>query len=305
MADLRAAGAFSSGQGATFLDTGKPFSGIIAETMRRDPPRARTPAQLVATGDSRHCEVIGHSSAPNHHVGAIPRPGGRFQQVCIPGYGGHIAGKVAENVLGTTFAASNERATQILPLREMRRTRTAPETISAPGASGTRGLSVAPRVPGYAGTVPGKHSENVVEKRFAEANEAASALRQDNPYVTCHGWLRPGQWPGDRTALYKWNNRFSRADSHQLFTPEQEQRSYEANRDLGRTFGLTPAPRKVHKPGDRFLHSLYVRAQADAKRLDPTQQPAAGQPTHSAQLDSQRWRLHHALVMKNGNQRTY
>lgn len=304
MADIRGAGA-QSGLGGTFLDSGKAFSGVIGGTLRQDLPRARTPASHVACGDRGHTEVLSRAQQPNHQTGSIPRPGGRFQQVCIPGYRGHIAGKIAENVHGQTFGAENERASQMLPLRHLRRTTSAPELISAPGV-GNRGLSVAPRVPGYAGTIPGKHSETVHALRFAEATAAATQLRESNPHVVCDGWLRRGKWPANRMATYKWSNRFMRLDAQDLFTPEQEQDSFEMNRRLGQTFGLRAPKLNRHKPGDRYLHSLCIKADADkeSKRLDPTKQPAAGHPSASIMLDQQRWVMHNALALKNGNQRT-
>jgi len=303
MADVRGAGA-PSGLGGNFLDSGKPFSGVVGGTLRRELPRARTPSSAVASGDSGRCEVLPRAQQPNHQTGSIPRPGGRFQQVCIPGYRGHIAGKVVENVHGQTFGAENERAAQMLPLRHLRRTSSAPELISAPGAGGPRGLSVAPRVPGFAGAVPGNRSESVHGLRFAEACQAATQLRESNPHVACQGWLRPGKWPANRMATYKWNNRFMRLDAQDLFTPEQEQEAFEMNIRLGQTFGLKPAKPNRHRPGDRYLHSLNAKADKEAKKLDPTTLPPAGFPSASIMLDQQRWVMHNALALKNGNQRT-
>jgi len=294
MAENRAAG-IHSGHGGSFLDSGKPFSGVVRDTLHRDPPRLRTPAALCATGDARHCDVLGHVPGPSHQTGAMPKPGSSFQQVCIPGYGGHIAGKAAENVHGKTFGAANEHATHLLPLRQMRRVVSAPDYISAAGTHVPRGHSVAPRVPGYAGVIPGKNSESVHAKTFAVASEEAKGLRESNPHVTSDGWLRPGQWPGDRMATYNWNNRFMRADGHRLFTEEQDQLAYDTNRSLGQTFGLKPPKHNVYQPGDRFLHSLCKRAPDKEVRLDPAKQPAAGQPTHSIHLDGQRKRMHYTL----------
>lgn len=267
---------------------------------------------MLHVGDAQPCEVLPWLLSPNHLQGGIPRPGGRFSQVAIPGYKGHIAGKVAENMHGQTFCTENECATQMLPLRRMRRTASVPETISAP-SEGPRGLSVAPRVPGFAGHIPGKVAETVHGLRFAEANEAAQDLRERNPHMTCEGWMRRGRWPADRMATYKWNNRSSRMDTQELFTAEQEREARESNRLLGQTFGLNPPPARespaaanAYRP-DRFLqlkHQGSTRLTEEARTKSslrteegssPTGSEAAGRPSVSAKLDIERIRDHRLL----------
>mmetsp|Transcript_8915 Transcript_8915/g.27111 ORF Transcript_8915/g.27111 Transcript_8915/m.27111 type:complete len:180 (-) Transcript_8915:174-713(-) len=137
-----------------------------------------------------------------------------------------------------------------------------------------------------------------------ELSQDATRRRENNPHVTCEGWLRRGQWPADRMATYKWNNRFSRMDAQDLFTPGQEQLAFEANRSLGQTFGLKPKVQNRHKPGDRYIHTLHAKAsEKNGGRLDPSKMSPAGEPTHSVILDGQRWTAHNAMI-KNGNQRT-
>ncbi|CAE7665732.1 unnamed protein product [Symbiodinium sp. KB8] len=147
-----------------------------------------------------------------------------MQAIAIPGYRGHIAGKVSENLHGGTFGSENHLATQSLPLRSMRRTWSEPfRAANHDPALGTgKGLEVPSRIPGYAGTIPGKLSETVHGMRFAEASESAQALRTHNPQVTSDGWLKRGVWPVDRMHTYQWNNRFVQTGGQALFSPAQD-----------------------------------------------------------------------------------
>jgi len=294
MVEVRAAGAHS-GASACFLDSAKPFSGIVHDMLHRQPPSTTSRSiGAMTTGDSHTPEVLSWAAPPNHKAGGISRPGGRFCQIAIPGYKGHISGKVAENVHGQTFGVENERATQMQPLRQMRRTGSAPEVIYAPGANGPKGMSVAPRVPGYAGHIPGKHAETVHGLRFSEASAAATGLRESNPHISCDGWMRKGQFPVDRIATYKWANRFSRTDTHDLFTPEQELESFESNKRMGQTFGLKPPKSTSHRPGDRFLHSHHKKPPADEKQPMTPKGPA-GRPSISVLFDAERTMAHKRL----------
>lgn len=238
-------------------------------------------------------------------TGSMPRHGGTHQRIGLPGYTGHVAGKVAENLHGGTFRAENEHATQLLPLRHLRRTMslTNPREVfwnEGDDANRSRGLKAAPTVPGYAGSVPGKLSETVHGMRFAEASESANALRESNPHVHSDGWLRKGNWPSDRMPTYNFNNRFVRTDGQNLWTREQEEEACEANARLGHTFGLKPPKPSHYRPGDRYLHAT---CRATSTRLDPASVSPAGQPSVSTLLDQHRWRSHHTLSIGNGNQR--
>lgn len=227
------------------------------------------------------------------------------QTRCIPGYTGHISGKVAENVHGSGFGPENCRASQELPVREMRRTCSLPNTISAPRLDQSCGMSVAPRVPGYAGAIPGKASESVHGMSIGRANEVAQQLRASNPHVSSDGWMKRGNWPADRMATYKFSAISQRADSHSLFTEEQEQEATIMNKKLGQTFGLRPKKEDRRVPeekGKRFLH--YHHGGAGGAKIDVTSVGPAGSATHNPALDQERWRLHNALVLTNGNQRT-
>lgn len=296
MAGVRAAGSHSGSNGC-FLESSKPFSGIVQDMLHRQPPAKERPsAQTTGNVTAQNFEVLTWAASPNHNAGGIPRHGGKFAQVAIPGYKGHITGKVSENAHGQTFGAENERATQMQPLRQMRRTTSAPEQICAPGAAGTRGLAAAPRVPGYAGHIPGKHAETVHGLRFSEASEAAASLREVNPHISCDGWLRRGEWPVDRMATYKWSNRFSRADTQALFSPEQEEDAFESNKRLGQSFGLKAPKVMPLRPGDRFLHCHHKKPPADSKAHAPkSPAEAAGRQSISIQLDHERGIDHRAL----------
>lgn len=283
------------------MDSGKPFSGAIAETLRKPwkpgfVPEASVPS-FVRSGDSKDLEVLkgaGHFSGTSF---SDSRKSG-CQGLAIPGYGGHIAGKVAENLHGGTFRSENLWATQGTSLRSLRRTCSEPFRIVA---IGNKGLEVAPHIPGFAGTIPGKVSESVHGSRFAEANEAANALRQNNSDASTDSWLKRGVWPVDRMATFKWNNRFVRMDAQDLLTCEQETEASKMNKLMGHTFGLHPPERNPHKPGDRFVHVKTEKNKA--ARLDPSKVKAAGASSYSSQLDGQRWQMHYAVQIGGGNQR--
>jgi hypothetical protein len=300
MVDARAAGRVS-GSGCLFMDSSKPFSGAIAETLRTPwksgcIPEASVPS-FVRSGDSKDLEVLKSTGQFSATSFSDSRRSG-FQEVAIPGYGGHVAGKVAKNLHGGTFRSENIWAASGTGLRSLRRTASEPFRITAPG---NKSLEVAPHVPGFAGTIPGKVAESVYGCRFAEASEAANSLRQFNRYVTTDSWLKRGVWPVDRMATFKWNNRFVKMDAQDFLTFEQENEASKMNKLMGHTFGLHPPERNPHKPGDRFVH---VKTEKDkAARLDPSKVRAAGASTYSSQLDSQRWQLHYTMQLGGGNQR--
>jgi hypothetical protein len=234
-------------------------------------------------------------------TGSIPRNGFSHQQVCIPGYGGHIAGKVAENMHGATFRAENERAAQhVLPLRQMRRVLSEPGSAMALSGelgstgNGHRGLSVAPRVPGYAGNIPGKLSETVHGMRFAEANEASQSMRHSNPFSSTESWMRRGNFPVDKLHSHQWCNRFQKTNTSPLLTAEEERDAFENSRRLGSMFGLKTQERSYYRPGDRYLHALTKRKAHAQLPGDPNSPdyPAAGQPSHSLKLEPERVKLH-------------
>lgn len=235
----------------------------------------------------------------------VPSDSRARQTRCIPGYTGHIAGKVAENVHGEGFGPENCRASQELPVRELRRTRSVPDRISAPRLDQSCGMSVAPRVPGYAGAIPGKVAESVHGVSIGRANSLAQQLRASNPHVSSDGWMQRGNWPADRMATYKFTANRQRADTHSLFTDEQEAAATAMNKKLGQSFGLRPKKENRRAPEDktkRFLH--YHISGGGGSTTDGTALNAAGTATHDASLDQGRWRLHNSLVLTNGNQRT-
>lgn len=221
----------------------------------------------------------------------------------IPGYCGHIAGKVAENLHGGTFGSENDRSLRACTSRDFRRTLSAPEHLATylNGKWDSRSLKAAPRVPGYMGNVPGKASETVHGSRFGEANETAQSLRNNNPHVTSDGWMQSGTWPVDRRATYKWCGRTTRADFMPHFSDDMEMDSYKSNQKLGEVFGLKPPKPNSYGPGDRYLQ---IFAPPKKSRISPDKYPAAGCSSYSAKLDGQRWMMHNCLALTNGNQRT-
>lgn len=276
MAHVRAAGTHS-GANVGFLDSNKPFSGLISDILKKEPSSSSwqgRPTPMM-TGDMRHAEVLTWGSSPNHMAGGIPKSGGRFQEVAIPGYKGHIAGKVAENMHGQTFSAENTRAMQLLPLRQMRRTVSAPVIASAPSPSSpSKGRS--PKLPGYTGHMPAT----------------------DHHHHTAHGWLRPGNWPADRMATYKWNNKTPLMDCGDRFTQEQEMMAYESNKKLGQVFGLQMTTGRGHKPADRYIHSTYkMQSRTSTKEGDPAAEMdrPAGRPSISPEFDAERTMAHRNL----------
>lgn len=221
----------------------------------------------------------------------------------IPGYCGHIAGKVAENIHGGTFGSENERSLRACPQRDLRRTLSAPDHLASymEGKWDSRSLKVAPRIPGYMGNIPGKMAETVHGARFGEANEMSQTVRRHNPHITCDGWMQSGSWPVDRKATYKFAGRTTQADFMPHFTQGCEMDSYKSNEKLGRVFGLKPPKPNQYSPGDRYMQIFNPTPKA---RSDPSSYTPAGCSSYSHKLDGQRWLLHNALTLTNGNQRT-
>jgi len=287
-----------------------PIKGLVGDTLKR-PHRSSSAGRagaLMGTGDQEDVLVMGRSAAKNHMIGTIPKHGRSWkehprQTGTIPGYCGHIAGKVSENMHGGTFGSENDRAIRNLPMRDYRRTLSAPDHLAnyMDGKWDSRALKVASRIPGYMGTIPGKLSETVHGMRFGEANEMAQSLRNCNPHITSEGWLQKGTWPVDRMAQYKFHGKTAQCDHQPHFTQGEEQESYKSNQRLGEVFGLKPPKPSNYRPGDRYMHTFAPPKKA---RVDPSTYEAAGVSSYSTKLDPQRWLLHNALTIGNGNQRT-
>lgn len=320
--DAPAAGA-PSGRGGQLMDSNKKIAGLVGDTLRKPTRSSKSTGELLGmrstasgemvrtmyTGDSEDCEVRARDPAANHMFGGIPKVG-RYarQKGVIPGYSGHIAGKVAENIHGGTFHSENERSMKGLPVREMRRTLSAPDHLAAHQERHqieTKCLRVPSRVPGYAGQIPGKMSETVHGCTFAEANSSAQGLRNYNPVVSCEGWIHAAKWPCDRRATYKFAGKMSQADCMPHFTEQEQERALESNRRLGHTFGLRTQPHNPFKPGDRYMHAFDPPTKkAKRQNTNPDLMRSAGSATHDTKLDGQRWLAHNTLSLRNGNQRT-
>lgn len=255
---------------------------------------ASSMSMTLATGDSLRTQVL--PRPPRSSYGSLAE-GARRQRIAIPGYTGHVDGKVAENIHGETFNCENERATRGLPQRELRRTMA--HSLSAPTLErdpAPRGLSVAPRVPGYTGNVPGIHSETVMGCRFAEASEAAQEMRRNNPHNSSKSWLRSGCWPADTMATYKFaTGRLSMLSTQPMFSEAEDAASYESNRRLGLTFGLRPTEKPHYKPGDRFVHHKG-RVEQAASNSGVSFSGSAGVHTHDRRLDTRRHKEHNPYV---------
>jgi len=262
----------------------------------------------MSTGDREDCQIMAREKDVGYMSGGIPKHGKSWaahprQTGVIPGYCGHIAGKVAENIHGGTFGSENERSLRACPQRDFRRTLSAPDHLATyqSGKWDSRSLKAPTRVPGYMGNIPGKLSETVHGCRFGESNEMAQSLRDNNPHVSSDGWMQSGTWPVDRKATYKFAGRTTQCDFMPHFSTPEEMNSYKSNQLLGNVFGLKPPKPNQYGPGDRYMH---IQACPKKARGDPTTMVAAGTPSYSTKLDGQRWLHHNALTLTNGNQRT-
>lgn len=145
---------------------GQPGSG-------RQQGSARQPASNRGTSEPLHREF-----RPNHTY--FPEVG-NFTLTAIPGYGGHIPGKVAENVISSTFNRSNQLAAVQCEERLIddhtytQQPRNVPfhnpYGVTLPHRRGTD-------IPGYTAFVPGKYADGVFGHVFARANNISQLLKQ-------------------------------------------------------------------------------------------------------------------------------
>ncbi|KAF4665500.1 hypothetical protein FOL47_004534 [Perkinsus chesapeaki] len=104
----------------------------------------------------------------SNSTGFLPQIG-CFALTGIPGYTGYVPRKSPENVFGATFRRANELSLYRDP-REI-----GYQCLGYnPGGLGGR---LGDNVPGYGGYIPGKYSDNVFGKVFAEANKIAQAIK--------------------------------------------------------------------------------------------------------------------------------
>eukprot|EP00747_Dinoflagellata_sp_TGD_P163083 gnl/TRDRNA2_/TRDRNA2_181400_c0_seq1.p1 gnl/TRDRNA2_/TRDRNA2_181400_c0~~gnl/TRDRNA2_/TRDRNA2_181400_c0_seq1.p1 ORF type:complete len:369 (-),score=22.86 gnl/TRDRNA2_/TRDRNA2_181400_c0_seq1:150-1169(-) len=303
VANTSPAGAHS-GASNFYLDGAMPFSGLVGHTVNKSWPQSysdKTVAAHLDVGD-QDLEAQPRACFSPHMTGSMPRQGVPRQVANIPGYTGHVARKVAENVHGGTHRHENELAVHPVRPRDstLRRSMSMPDFNASGSKTFTEGLRVSSRVPGYMGNVPGKMSETIHACRFGDSNENAQDLRRKNPFISSDGWMRRSVWPCDRMPTYNWQCRFVGQDSSHMFSKDQTEEAYAANRAMGHTFGLKPPQSNPYKPGDRYLHALTGK---DAGRLDPATMAAAGMSTYNPILDQQRWLVHNTLTLGNGNQR--
>jgi hypothetical protein len=282
------------------LDGTKPLAGLAGDSPVSSPTTRRSPTavkRVLFSGDNTDIVSLPNRGVRSPHLtGGLPRQGVKKQQVCPPGYSGHIAGKVSENLHGATFAVEKERAVEWVPAREMlRQSLSSPQlrrcTLDSLGenSSPSRGMRAIPRLPGYSGHIPGKMAESVYGTRFAESNEEAQCLRRDNPHTNSDGWLRRSNWPCDQAMTYKWiSGRSSQMDGCSHFSRAQEEEISRANARLGHAFGCSPAEKNLFVPGDRYIHASSASPCKEVVRINPAAQEQAGASSYSPLLDKAR-----------------
>lgn len=312
-----------SGAGTNYLDANLPFAGVVGDTLRKPAATLRPATRGMTHGDGGEAEVATREKQDFRKTGTMPTRHTAHRLAAVPGYAGHIEGKIAENVHGHTFRHENEHTNKTLDHRTMRRATSASATIYSPipphavtaessraaerrfGATNginNKGPNVASYVPGYMVHMPGKLSETVHAHSTGEVSFKSQAYRRTNPHVNCEGWVRKGVWPSDRRPTYKFTTRFEGADAQDLFSRVQEEDFAADNVRLGHVFGLHAKMPVTFAAGDRYIHYKNLK-QASGGRKDSSEMTPAGQPTHSIKLEAERWKKHNTLSLKNGNQR--
>jgi len=119
-------------------------------------------------------------------------PTGHRQDGAVPGYSGHLPGKLVD-VYGATFSASNLYAsakregevrpgeTQAQPLQPV-----LGDHVERRGHQGAHAIKA---IPNYAGFIPSKKAENIISKSWRPANwEAAVEFGKTRSAATARGW---------------------------------------------------------------------------------------------------------------------
>lgn len=115
----------------------------------------------------------------------------------IPGYSGHVPGKVAKNVYGHSFQTINEQAAEAIEMaRRGIRSSDARLTMTGPRPGC--------EIPGYQGFVPGRSADNVIGQTQTRGAETAFFLKahqaQEKEFRIAH--YRQGMRPPTGTADY-------------------------------------------------------------------------------------------------------
>lgn len=230
------------------------------------------------------------------------------QQDSIPGYRGHIQGKVAENIHGGTFVHDNvaaaAQASQALPLSKgLSSRRPLRRPLSAPNLRQRSGLKVIPHVPGYTGFIPHKQAEAVHGLRYADANDVAHALDLNQQASRSNTWMRKGHWPSNKMDSHELFSRCAQQDAQRYFTPREDEVTCENNRRLGHTFGWLPPAPNVYRAGSRYLCTSGSQFHKHHTHVDASRMQAAGISNVSQYLDGLRWAKHHGVCIstKAGN----
>lgn len=165
--------------------------------FERESPAATFPAPQQAFGDEHPLGKSRTNIARNHWVPTIP------------GYGGYIPGKYAENICGGGMSATCQMAGRAIaerqpPLDELEPTsgrsgmNEAHETIRV--ASHLR-EHCSSKIPGYSGHIPRKHGESLFGATMQATNLIAADMCEDramNPDRHFHGHCAP-QFPRMRS----------------------------------------------------------------------------------------------------------
>lgn len=100
---------------------------------------------------------------------------GRLPINNVVGYGGYIPGKHSENILASTYARANELAQVACANRDQMGIDAGTLGRQNPYGLGKRSGA---DIPGYAGYIPGKYSDGVFGRTFAQSNVVSTEVRR-------------------------------------------------------------------------------------------------------------------------------
>mmetsp|Transcript_8677 Transcript_8677/g.19914 ORF Transcript_8677/g.19914 Transcript_8677/m.19914 type:complete len:210 (+) Transcript_8677:1-630(+) len=106
---------------------------------------------------------------------------GTYAVTGLPGYSGHVPGKVSENVCGHTFRVANEQAVAEGTMRS--RGLRPPDALEM---GRTHGPLPGTDIPGYMGFVPGRYADNVLGTNSTRAAETAWHIKEQQALERRH-----------------------------------------------------------------------------------------------------------------------
>ena len=166
-------------------------AGSAQGSARSDAGSAREPYDSARPGFNEGKHFPEHRSARGVYFPEV----GNFALTGIPGYGGFVPGKRAENIIGATYSRSNQLSAVNVEERGMQggvysSYESQPENLAQYNPFGvTKAYRRGTDVPGYAGYVPGKYADGVFGHVFARANNISSLLKQKQ-YGDKRAWLK-------------------------------------------------------------------------------------------------------------------